>query len=150
MVNLQKYNVRLNGNNHVPSVDTEAYGMAKLVANGSQTKIKFIFKVDDIRNFVQAHIHFGAIGQNGQATVLLKGDELTSFEEQASTGIQNGLIAGTITDKNIISNDEGVENVSDLILLMDEGLMYINVSTDQHPEGEIRGQIIPVRKRPSF
>ncbi|WP_408009262.1 CHRD domain-containing protein [Pseudalkalibacillus sp. A8] len=150
MVNLQKYNVRLSGNNQVPVVDTDAFGVAKLVANSDKTKIRFIFKVDDIHNFVQAHIHFGAIGQNGQAAVFLKGDELSSFEEQSSTGIQKGLIVGIITDKNIISNDEGIDNVSDLILLMDEGLTYINVYTEQNPEGEIRGQIIPVRKRPSF
>ncbi len=147
---MQKYNVKLSGNNQVPAVDTDAYGLARFVSNRDKTKIRFIFKMDDIRNFVQAHIHFGAIGQNGQAAVLLKGDELSSFEEQSSTGIQKGLIAGTITDKNIISNDEGIDSVSDLILLMDEGLTYINVYTEQNPDGEIRGQIIPVRKRPSF
>ncbi|MCF6408803.1 CHRD domain-containing protein [Pseudalkalibacillus salsuginis] len=139
---------RLKGENEVPPVNTEAFGIAKFVTNTRRGQIRFFLQVKDIRNLVQAHIHFGARGQNGPVLVFLFGADLATLEEQNGLTTKRGTVTGIITNEDIVSNDIGVRNVNDLIELMCEGLTYVNVHTEQNPEGEIRGQIKRVRKNP--
>ncbi|WP_274609488.1 CHRD domain-containing protein [Mesobacillus boroniphilus] len=68
---LKFFKARLKGKNEVPPVKTNAFGFAKFVANRNRTKIKFALEVEDIKNFVQAHIHFGKRGVNGPVIVFL-------------------------------------------------------------------------------
>ncbi|WP_408007230.1 CHRD domain-containing protein [Pseudalkalibacillus sp. A8] len=137
---------RLKGENEVPPVDTEAFGVAKFVTNSRREQIRFILQVKDIRNLVQAHIHFGARGQNGPVLVFLFGADLATLEEQHGITTNRGTVTGIITNEDIENNDIGVRNVGDLITLMSEGLTYVNAHTEQNPAGEIRGQIKRVRK----
>ncbi|MDQ0252689.1 hypothetical protein J2S74_000061 [Evansella vedderi] len=143
---LKFFTARLRGENEVPPVDTDAFGFAKFVVNRSRTKIKFALEVRNIRNFVQAHIHYGERGVNGPVIAFLFGADLATLEEQNGITTRRGLITGTITDDDIVENDVGIETVRDLVRFMEQELTYANVHTEQNPApGEIRGQIVPVR-----
>lgn len=134
----------LTGRQEVPPVNTDANGIAKFAANRSRTRIKFEMEVNDIRNFVQAHIHAGARGVNGPVLVFLFGADLLTLEEQNGISTRRGVVRGVITNDDIVENDVGVKCVADLIRLMEREKAYVNVHTEQNPAGEIRGQIKPV------
>jgi hypothetical protein len=142
---MEKFIARLRGENEVPPVMTDAFGTAKFITNKQETKIKFHLEVNDIENFVQAHIHFGARGENGPVLVFLFGANLMTLEEQHGISTRQGIVTGIITDEDIVDNDVGVKSIRDLLKLMRKKLSYVNAHTEQNPDGEIRGQIIPVR-----
>lgn len=144
---MDKFIAKLKGKNEVPPVNTRAFGVAKFVSNKHCTKIKFHLEVDDIKNFVQAHIHFGDRNKNGPVLVFLFGADLMTLEEQNGITTRRGVVNGIITNKDIVENDRGVKDVSDLLKLMEKELTYVNVHTEQNPGGEIRGQIIPLHRR---
>jgi hypothetical protein len=144
---MQKFIANLRGRNEVPPVATDAFGAAKFVSDKHCTKIKFFLKVEEIDNFVQAHIHFGRRGENGPVLAFLFGADLESLEDQNGISTRKGIVTGVITDKDIEKNDVGVDDVEDLLELMKDERTYVNVHTEQNPGGEIRGQIIPLHKR---
>lgn len=141
---MEKFVARLRGENEVPPVMTNAFGTAKFVSNKQGTLIKFHLEVNNIENFVQAHIHFGARGVNGPVLVFLFGADLMTLEDQNGISTRRGIVTGTITENDIVDNTVGVESVRDLLQLMRKKLAYVNVHTEQNPNGEIRGQIIPL------
>jgi hypothetical protein len=138
------FKARLKGENEVPPVETNAFGFAKFAANKFRTKIKFALEVENIKNFVQAHIHFGKRGQNGPVIVFLFGADLETLEEQNGITTRRGVVTGIITNDNIEDNDLGIETIEDLLKLMEQELTYVNAHTEQNPAGEIRGQIVPI------
>ncbi|MDQ0860902.1 CHRD domain-containing protein [Bacillus sp. V2I10] len=141
---LKFFKARLKGENEVPPVETNAFGFAKFAANKQRTKIKFALEVENIENFVQAHIHFGERGKNGPVVVFLFGADLETLEEQNGITTRRGVVTGIITDDDIVENDEGIETVEDLLKFMEQELTYANAHTEQNPSGEIRGQIVPI------
>lgn len=134
----------LEGRNEVPPVRSDACGIVKLVSNKQGTKLKFSLKVEDIENFVQAHIHFGEEDENGPVLAFLFGADVATLAEQNGISTYKGIVTGVITDKDIVMNDVGVKNVRDLIRKMNKCKTYVNVHTEQNPSGEIRGQIKPL------
>ena len=57
------------------------------------------------------------------------------------TGPFSGILAtGTITEKNLIGELQG-KTVAELMRLIASGKAYVNVLTETHPAGEIRGEI---------
>ncbi|WP_338786114.1 CHRD domain-containing protein [Metabacillus sp. FJAT-53654] len=141
---LKFFSARLKGDNEVPPVETDAFGIAKFVANKTRTKLKFSLEVRNIKNFIQAHIHFGKRGVNGPVIVFLFGANLETLEEQNGITTQRGIVTGTITDDDIVPNEVGIDSVEDLINFMEQELTYVNAHTEQNPAGEIRGQIVPL------
>ncbi|WP_236687188.1 CHRD domain-containing protein [Ornithinibacillus californiensis] len=140
---MEKFVAKLRGQNEVPPVMTNASGTAKFITNKQGTKIKFKLEVNNINNFVQAHIHFGGQGVNGPVLVFLFGADLATLEEQHGISTRRGVITGVITDKDIVPNEVGVRSIRDLLKLMQRKRTYVNAHTEQNPGGEIRGQIIP-------
>jgi hypothetical protein len=54
-------------------------------------------------------------------------------------------IRGNISDSSLKGPMEG-KTLEDLVTAMDSGQTYVNIHTAQHPDGEIRGQIINTEK----
>lgn len=91
-----------------------------------------LFNIDKINHVT---INLGHRHQNGPVVVVL-------HQPSTSSGTVNGtLLRGTINQNNLTGPLKG-ECFDGLIKLMNQGLAYINVSTDVYPTGEIRGQII--------
>jgi hypothetical protein len=132
---------RLKGANEVPPVNSTAFGVAKLISNRKKTKMNFHLEVNNIKGFIQAHIHFGEKGENGPILVFLFGADAASILEQEGITTRKGVVTGIITNDDIVDNNVGVNSLSDLIKLMKNEKAYVNVHTEQNLGGEIRGQI---------
>ncbi|MDW0251516.1 MAG: CHRD domain-containing protein, partial [Nitrososphaeraceae archaeon] len=77
-------------------------------------------------------------GENGEVVVTL-------FKADSPTGEISGSLAnGTITNSTLEGDMQGLA-VIDLIKAMERGETYVNVHTEENPNGEIRGQISAVK-----
>jgi hypothetical protein len=130
------FDARLTGASEVPPVQTIASGLADLdveIEDG-QRVVDYQLSVSNISGVTQAHIHQGNSSENGPIIVPL-------FNASNPTGPVTGQIAeGQITAANFVGPLQG-RQLDDLIALMQNGTAYVNVHTEQNPQGEIRGTV---------
>jgi len=111
----------LAGEQEVPAVATDAYGEGYMMydsSNGALTLNVWTWDLDGNA----AHIHEAEAGLNGEVIV--------------------GLEMNSDTD-GLWQLPEGTMLGSDDVSSLEMGNMYVNVHSDAHPDGEIRGQILP-------
>ena len=131
---LAGFNVELSGNEEVPPVQTDATGSAEFTAPHFDN-IGYSVNVSNIDKVTAAHIHSGKIGENGPIVVTLFKTETPSIEP-----INGNLASGNITNANLEGPMAG-KTLMDLTKSMELGETYVNVHTEENPNGEIRGQI---------
>jgi hypothetical protein len=132
----EKFVANLSVSQVVPPIDSNATGSAEFEPTTEGTNISYTVNVTDINAVKGAHIHIGEVGQNGPIVVTL-------FEPETPTGQQSGLLSkGNITSDSLKGPMAG-KQLSDLIDVMKNEGAYVNVHTQQNPDGEIRGQIEP-------
>lgn len=120
----QTFIAKLTGKDEVPPVDTPATGMAQFQLSSDGKEINYDLTAANSNGFMMANIHKGKTGEIRQpviASLLMGKGKITSSDLQ-----------GPLTGKQI----------SDLVDLMKNGGAYVNVHTQQHQIGEIRGQIM--------
>jgi hypothetical protein len=126
----------LTGTSEVPPVQTNASGDADLdveIEDGQRVVDYDIF-VNNIDRVTQAHIHQGSSNGTGPIIVPL-------FNASTPTGPVTGQLAeGQFTSANFVGPLQG-RQLDDLIALMQNGTAYVNVHTEQNPNGEIRGTV---------
>ena len=128
------FTVELSGNEEVPPVQTDAKGSAEFTAPHFDN-IGYSVNVSNIDKVTMAHIHSGKIGENGPIVVTLFKTETPSTEP-----INGNLVSGNITNAKLEGPMAG-KTLIDLTKSMELGETYVNVHTEEHPNGEIRGQI---------
>lgn len=127
----------MRGRFEVPPVNTNATGEALFRLSRDFQRLHFSLSVNNIRNVTAAHIHLGFPGQNGPIVAFL-------FNANRSrSGISSGIVNGTLTREDLIGPLRGCAIV-DLVREIQRGNTYANVHTVQYPNGEIRGQIVPI------
>lgn len=130
------YKAPLSGQNEVPPVESSATGEAEFKIPGDGT-IGYKINVTGISNASAAHIHQGKAGENGDVVTDLLHTP-TSKDKDTAYGM---IFRGNITESSLKGPMQG-KSIQDLIAAMDSGETYVNVHTSEHPDGEIRGQII--------
>jgi hypothetical protein len=140
------FRTHLSGDEEVPVRVTNAQGQAIFQLSDDGTELSYKLIVANIENVVQAHIHLGQPGVNGNIVVFLYG------LVPAGGGRTDGVLAeGTITADDLI-NDLAGQPLSVLIDEMRAGNTYVNVHTNDgvgdpntgpgdFPGGEVRGQL---------
>ena len=113
---------------------TDAKGSAEFTAPHFDN-IGYSVNVSNIDKVTMAHIHSGKIGENGPIVVTLFKTETPSTEP-----INGNLVSGNITNANLKRPMAG-KTLIDLTKSMELGETYVNVHTEENPNGEIRGQI---------
>ncbi len=131
----ERFITELTGFEEVPPVNnTSAIGVAEFKLG--RDNIMYIVNVTDIENVTAAHIHRGQVGENGPIVItLFKKDTPTTA---MTTGV---LSEGNITAANLEGPMAG-QLLSNLTSAMQNEQTYVNVHTQQNPNGEIRGQIL--------
>jgi hypothetical protein len=133
------FDARLTGASEVPPVQTNASGLADLdveIEDGQQRVIDYHLYINNIDRVTQAHIHQGNSSENGPIIVPLFNASSTP------TGHVNGQLAeGHITPANFTGPLQG-KQLDDLVSLMQNGTTYVNVHTEQNPQGEMRGTVL--------
>ena len=129
----QKFTAHLFGDQEVPPIQTNASGMTWF--KPMQDNVWFKVNVTDIQGITMAHIHSGKQGENGPPIVPL-------YKSDTPSGPIVGILAkGNITADTFQGPMTG-KPISDLITAMQNGETYVNIHTQQNPNGEIRGQIM--------
>ena len=132
----RSFKAKLSGGEVVPTVKTTAKGEAIFQLSKDGNELTYKLTVADIENVTAAHIHDGKLGKNGPPIVnLFTGPK----KEHEFTGT---LAEGTITAKDLIGSLKG-KLFSHFIQMIEDGHAYVNVHSETHPDGEIRGQIKP-------
>lgn len=135
------YDAPLSGENEVPPVQSSATGLAEFTPPVNDS-IKYRINITGISGATGAHIHSGQAGENGEVVA----DLLTSMKvNDVSYGM---TIRGNLSDSSLKGPMEG-KTLEDLVVAMDSGQTYVNIHTTQHPDGEIRGQVINTEKAES-
>ncbi len=124
------FNAKLTGQEEVPPVQTQATGSAVFHPMGDS--VHFIINASDIQDVTGGHIHSGSQGENGPVV-----STLFQFDSPQSDVNTDGMISAV----NLEGPMQG-KQISDLSSAMKNGSTYVNVHTEQYPNGEIRGQIM--------
>jgi CHRD domain len=133
----QKFTAKMTGKEEVPPHDTKATGNAEFTLSADGKTMSYKVDVMNIDKVTVAHIHQDRreLGKNGPPVVWL-------FNSSSNpTGTVNGMLSqGKITSNDFVGPLKG-KQMSDLVLLINDGHAYVNVHTQPNPNGEIRGQI---------
>ena len=128
------YKAALSGKAVVAPITTTAKGTAEFETTMDGKELQYKLTVDDIENVTATHIHLGKKGKNGPPVAGL-------FAGPKKEGKFSGTLGeGTITDTDLVGPMAG-KTIKDLIKTLRSGELYVNVHTDKHPDGELRGQI---------
>lgn len=127
-----KFRAKLNADNEIPPVDSEAKGVAnfKLKDDAINSKIN----VTGIADVSGAQIFFGKIGQNEDPIVDLLG---TGEKTERPDGV---AIEGNFTASDFEGSMKG-KDLSALQAAMASNETYVNIMTSAHPDGEASGHI---------
>jgi CHRD domain len=131
----ERFIIELTGFEEVPPVNnTSAIGRAEFKLG--QDNIMYTVNVTDIENVTAAHIHRGQVGENGPIVITL------FKSETPTTAMATEVLSeGNITATNLEGPMAG-QLLSNLTSAMQNEQTYVNVHTQQNPNGEIRGQIL--------
>ncbi|MGE5439510.1 MAG: CHRD domain-containing protein [Bacteroidota bacterium] len=116
------FTARLTGSQEVPADTSKASGTAAFTLTDSG--LTYIIAVDSISNITDAHFHFGAPGDTGRALISI----LPTFRGNVAYGVWK-------------SNDT-VPLTEEIINALLSGKIYVNVHSENHLNGEIRGQVL--------
>ncbi|SEO67085.1 CHRD domain-containing protein [Nitrosovibrio sp. Nv6] len=108
--------VNLSGDQEVPPVQTSATGSGAITVEDDKS-VKGKITTSDIKG-TGAHIHEGAVGKNGPDIITLK-----------KTGDNEWLVP------------DGAQLTDAQYDAFKAGNLYVNVHSDAHKSGEIRGQL---------
>jgi hypothetical protein len=133
----KQFVAELSGSNEVPPVSTIATGVAKFQLSADGQSLNYQINVTNINAIMGAHIHSGKQGQNGPVVAGLFNPNMGG----PPMGKVNGLLVkGTLNSTNLEGPLTG-HPLTDLVHLITGHGAYVNVYTQQHQNGEIRGQI---------
>lgn len=146
----RKYVAKMTSDQEVPPIHTEILGTIKLVATKSQQQnvLDYLLTVINLNGTITGvDIHIGKQGINGPIVAASRAAvAAASSSSGARSTMTSSLVIGTITNVDLRGPLEG-KQISDLVKLIEESRTYANVSTEQYPKGEIRGQLSPSNNR---
>jgi hypothetical protein len=121
--------IDLSGSEEVPPVQTDATGVAEITPMGPDS-IAYSVNASNIEGVTAGHVHLGKQGENGPVVVTL-----FNYDSPMNGVSENG----TITADKLEGPMAGMQ-ISDLAAVGANGTLYVNIHTEQNPDGEIRGQ----------
>jgi hypothetical protein len=125
----QKFTATLSGQEEVPPTNSQATGMAEVTVTGNNAQ--YSVNATNMQGVTAGHIHSGGQGENGPIVVTLFKNESPTNEVSETGSITADKLEGPMAGKQL----------ADLVTAMTNGETYVNVHTEQNPNGEIRGQI---------
>jgi hypothetical protein len=124
----QKIVMNLSGSEEVPPVQTAATGVAEFIPG--EDSVAYSVNATNIEGVTAGHMHLGKQGENGPVVVTLF--KYASPMNEASE-------TGTFTADKLEGPLAG-KQLSDLAVVGANASLYVNIHTEQNPNGEIRGQ----------
>ena len=125
----QKFAATLSAQEEVPPTNSQATGMAEFTVMGDN--VQYSVNASNIQSVTAGHIHSGKQGENGPIVVTLFNYDSPMNQVAEQGSITADKLEGPMAGKQL----------SDLATAMSNGSTYVNIHTEQNPNGEIRGQI---------
>ena len=149
------FTATLSGKEVVPPVETGGTGMTNFEV--SDNSISYQINVLNAGKITSVEIHKGAAGTNGEAIAIVfkpknssgnllgnlpKIGDLPKFSDISSTTQKSSSFSasGNINESSLTGPMKG-KTISNLISALQSGETYVVVHTEDHPKGELRGQI---------
>ena len=131
----------LKGFEEVPAISSTGTGELKITIANDENSFDFELSYEGLEGTTTtaAHIHLGQKSVIGGVSVFFCGGG-----GRPPCTPTSGTFTGTVTASNVIGPaGQGIAagEFAELLRAMREGATYVNVHTDKHPGGEIRGQI---------
>ena len=142
---LDRYWIVLDGDQHIPPIETDAVGFVGLKFQDDTTRLVYNINLDNIHNVTGVSLYHKNKDQNGTLVLDLLKEAGESNREFAKVSeiTRAGEITGTISlggvTKEDLSGELQGKSLSDLRELMHNGELYIAVHTKDFPNGEISG-----------
>ena len=132
----------MTGKEEIPEVDTLDTALATFQSiNNNKNKdnekddIKYSVKVTDTDKIKEVNIHTGKPNEKGDVVAELYKSETPSREV-----IMDNLTEGKIRSKDLKGPLQGKKTKA-LIRKIEKGEAYVDIKTDDKPEGKVRGKI---------
>lgn len=118
----QSFTVKLSGANQVPPLKSPGTGTATITYDPATRVVTWSISYSGVSSPVtMAHFHHGATGKNGPVVIWL-----THRGSAVSSPIKGHATLSADQAKAFLAGD-----------------WYINVHSEEHPGGELRGQVVP-------
>ena len=131
---------RLDGFHEVPAVSSTGSGELRLrIVNENAIDFELEYEGLEGTTTTASHVHLGQTSVNGGVSFFLCG----GGGRPACTPTA-GSFSGTVTAADILGpagQGIAVAEFAEVLHALRSGVTYVNVHTDKHPGGEIRGQI---------
>jgi CHRD domain len=150
---------RLLGGNENPPVISDGSGRFRAHFKGDLITFELRYNVASAQSDVlQAHLHIANPGNNGGIVVFLCSniDNTPEGATQRDCPPSPGEVTGDIVAGDVQAVSEGeppdeiviieAGDLEGLERLIEQSSVYVNVHSDVHPAGEVRGQMEPRRR----
>jgi hypothetical protein len=94
--------------------------------------VGYTVNASGMQGVTAGHIHSGKQGENGPVVVTLFKNDSPTNEVSETSSITPDKLEGPMAGKQL----------TDLASAMNNGDTYVNIHTEENPNGEIRGQIM--------
>jgi hypothetical protein len=138
---VKSFKAALSGFEEVPANSTTGTGRFSARLDSGETALTYVLEYSGLEGEITtaAHVHLGQVGANGGISFFLCGNDNTPV-----CPATQGKVSGTLTADDVVGPDgQGIApgEFAEIIAAMRKGVTYVNVHTEKHPAGEIRGQI---------
>ena len=128
----EKYRAKLDGNNEVPPINSTAEGVINFKTKNDMLTWKM--NVTGANDPTGVNIHKGKAGEKGEIVV-----DLMKVSKHSDTP-KGMLMRGNVTESSLTGSMAG-KTIADLKTAIANGDVYINLKTQDHSDGLMRGQI---------
>ena len=128
----EKYRAKLDGNNEVPPINSTAEGVINFKTKNDMLTWKM--NVTGANDPTGVNIHKGKAGDDGEIVV-----DLMKVSKHSDTP-KGMIMRGNVTESSLTGSLAG-KTIEDLKTAIANGDVYINLKTEDHPDGLMRGQI---------
>jgi len=128
----EKYRAKLDGNNEVPPINSTAEGVINFKTKNDMLTWKM--NVTGANDPTGVNIHKGKAGDDGEIVV-----DLMKVSKHSDTP-KGMIMRGNVTESSLTGSLAG-KTIADLKTAIANGDVYINLKTQDHPDGLMRGQI---------
>jgi hypothetical protein len=137
----ESHKADLSGYEEVPAISSTGTGSLRLKVNDADQLIEYELSYENLEGTTTsaAHIHLGQKSVNGGVIAFFCGGGGT---DPCTPG--SGTFSGTIGPANVIGpTAQGIAPMefAEVLQALRAGKIYVNVHTNKHPGGEIRGQV---------
>ncbi|MDJ0332583.1 CHRD domain-containing protein [Planococcus sp. S3-L1] len=126
----QEFMAELTPEQETMEVESDATGDASIVFSEDGMSLDFTVNANELDDAMAGHFHSGATGEDGPVEIML-------FQNDAPMDYNGEVATGTLTEADLA----GDMSWEDFTKAMVAGDIYVNLHTEEYPDGEIRGQV---------